>query len=479
MAVQGLNNLQVSYAKDWAGLTTDNHLFAIYQNEPQLASDIITQIHGMMNFSGLDTFLSKFPTQYYDTDADYRWMLRGDDEKAINIVSFSSPDLTRPGVGRGRFQLTVGERYFYQSDVLIFDDRTFNVRVMNDGEASGTNWTYDVEHMRPSDTHFIPPALMVAGRKVSKQNNIVTNTLNKEYTQTQFNSHFEMRNIFSTLSKEQIVAGNMHNRPLLIKMKAPDGQEAITWTRYQDLVCEWQWRKEKSRQLMYSEYNQDSNGTYSMRGSSGFVIKQGAGLREQISPSYKFTYNTLTLDYLLDVGYNLSLNILPEDQREFLILTGERGMILFSKLIEDKVAIFQPLDSKRVLGSGQNLGFGGQYRTYLGPQGIKFTVMHMPEYDNTVHNRLPHPDGGNAESYRMTIMNIGTTNGAPNIQKVAVRGREDIKWYVAGSTSPFGPQKGGMGASKVDGYSIYYQTTQGIMLRNPLSAAELIPNIVY
>jgi hypothetical protein len=103
----------------------------------------------------------------------------------------------------------------------------------------------------------------------------------------------------------------------------------------------------------------------------------------------------------------------------------------------------------------------------------------MPQYDDPIMNRMEHPDGGSVENYRFTIFNIGTTNGEPNIQKTAPKGRSEIKWYNAGSTSPFGPQSGGMGSSGVDGYEMFCQTTQGIMLRNPLSACELIPSIQY
>ena len=114
---------------------------------------------------------------------------------------------------------------------------------------------------------------------------------------------------------------------------------------------------------------------------------------------------------------------------------------------------------------------------FEGYNGIKYTVMHMPEYDDIIDNRLFHPDGGYTENYRMTIMNIGTTNGEPNIQKMGVKGRTDMKWYVAGSTSPYGPNYSGSGGSEIDGYKIMYQTTQGIMLKNPLSACELIPSV--
>lgn len=477
---QKISPLQVSYAKTWAGLTTENHLYAIYQAEPQLASSIVTEVFGQMQYMGLDNFLSKYPTKMMDTDAEYRWMLKGDDRKAIPIISFSATDATRPGLNKTSFELTVAERYFEPSDFLIFDDREFGVRIMNDGYASGTNWTYTVMHMDPSDAFFIPAGLLSTGRKVSKQNNIVTNTLNKEYGGVQFTSHFEMRNDFSTHSKTYVVPGNMHDRPLLITMKTPDGKPVTVWTRWQEMVADFQWKKELNNHLMFSKSNKNSDGSYDMRGSNGFPIKQGAGLRQQISPSHKFYYNTFNLDYLFEVGQTLSINILPEDQREFLILTGERGMYQFSKAVENQVAIFQPLGDPRRLGVGDginDLGFGGQYRQYMAYNGIKFTIMHMPEYDDIIDNRLEHPDGGYVENYRMTIMNIGTSKGEPNIQKLGVKGRTDLKWYVAGSTTPFGSQKGGMGGSKVDGYEMYCQTTHSLKLANPLAAAEMIPAI--
>ncbi len=481
MAVQGLNALQVSYAKSWNGLTTENHLYAIYQNEPQLASDIVTEVFNKMGYMGMDTFLSKYPTMMMDHDGEYRWMLKGDSRRAIKIVAFTSAAYTavgKPGLNQEIWQLELEERFFSVTDFLIFDDREFGVRIVGEGYANGTNWVYEVQTMDGALGAFIPAQLLTAGRKVSRQHNVVTNTLNDEYNDVSFSSHFEMRNVFTTQAKQQTIPGNMHSRPLLIKMNAGNGKTVDVWTKWSDMETELQWRREKANMLFFSKYNQKADGTFANKARNGFVIKQGAGLRQQISPSYKFYYTSLTLDYLNEVAQNLSINILPEDQREFLILTGERGMYLFSKLIEDKVAVFNPIGNPdRLMGSGSNLGFRGQYRTFEGYNGIKFTVMHMPEYDDVVDNRLPHPDGGYTENYRMTIMNIGTTNGEPNIQKMGVKGRTDIKWYVAGSTSPFGAQSNGSGGSEVDGYKIMYQTTHGIKLKNPLSAAELIPSV--
>lgn len=475
-----LNNLQVSYAKSWADLTTENHLYSIYQNDVQLASDIVTEVFNRMGHVGLDTFMSKYPTKIFDHDGEYEWMLKGDSRKAITIISYSANDTSRPGVGKTTYELTLAEKHFVASDYISFDDVDQGVRIEDNGRADGMNTVYTVRHMKADNAYFTPVEMLRAGRKVSKIYNIVTNTLNDQYGETQFSSMFKMRNQFSTSSKKYVVPGNMQDRPLLIKMTGSDGKSTTVWTKWQEMEFNFQWQKEKANQLMYSTLNQNTDGSFTQKAPNGFVLKQGAGLREQIAPAYKFYYNTLTLDYLLEVFTNLSINILPEDQREFLILTGERGMIKFHQMIEDKVGVLVPFgDVERIKGSGQNKGFGGQYKQFWGPQGIKITVAHMPQYDDAVLHRLEHPEGGYTENYRMTIFNIGTTNGEPNIQKVAPKGRSEIKWYVPGSTTPFGPQTGGMGASPVDGYEMYCQNTHGIMLRNPLSACELIPDIAY
>lgn len=480
--IQGLNNLQVSEAVDWKGITTDFHLSRIRENDIQTESDIITQIHGKyMNKFGIWNLIDKYPVKYFERDADYRWFLRGDMDKAIPVLSFVSSDLTRPGVNKQIFTMTVAQNWFTESDQLIFDDRNYSVRVMDNGVASASGgWTYSVKHMKPSNTWFIPPSLMQTSKKVSRIFNTDTHILGKSYTETHFTSPFEMRNVFSTASMKYECPANMVKRPLLIGLKSPDGKVSKNWTLYQDLVFEWQWREMLGNQLMYGEFNMNANGTYDTLATANQIIKTGAGLREQIAPAYKFYYNAFNLDLLLEIGLNLSINILPEDEREFLIATGERGMVEFSKAIEDKVGIFQPIvlgPAQRVFGTGQDLGFGGQYKSYNGPQGIKWTIMHFPEYDNAVHNRLPYKQAY-SENYRFTIFNIGTQDGLPNIQRVMPM-NSDKKWYVAGSVNPTGPQTGGMGASAVDGYEYYRRTSHGIMLRNPLSACEIIPNVVY
>jgi hypothetical protein len=476
---QEINTLQLYWPKSWAGLTTENHLATAFMEHPQLISDVIARVFGMNQYRGLEYLLSKVGTKVVDTDREYEWMLKGDDRKAVAIVGYEASDMTRPGIGKTIFKLKLKEKFFVLSDKLIFDNRDYSVRVMAEPYSDGLYWVYEVQHMKPDNNHFIPPTYLANGKMVSKLYSPQERTLNKTYGSTSFSSPFKMRNFFSTIGKKYTVPANMHDRPMVISMLDPSSnQRTNIWTKYAEWEMMSQWMREKENNILYSEYNANPNGTFDMFGSSNFPIIEGAGLRQQISPAYKFNYTSFTIDYLTEILLNLSINILPEDKRHFVALTGERGMVQFHKALEAKASLFQPVGvgpSQRVFGSGQNLGFGGQYVEYRGPQGVGFTLVNLPQYNDVIDNRLPHPDGGYTENYRYTILNFGTTEGEPNITKLYPKNGNKM-WHVPGSTSPYGPKKSfnEPSASAVDGYELYCLTTQGIMIKNPMSCCELI-----
>lgn len=479
MADNKINLLQVTAAKSWAGLTTENHLVTAFMEQPQLISDVISRVFGNNSYFGLSTILAKMGTKTVDTDREYEWMLKGDDRKAIMIQGYEangSTSYAKPGISKSMFKLILKENFFKQSDELFFDNNEYSVRIMNEPYSDGMNWVYEVRHTEPDMNWFIPPALMATGKKVSKKFSSQESTLGRTYGSTSFTSPFKMRNFFTTLSKEMVVPANMHGRPVIISMTDPTSNKTTKiWTQYAEWEMLAQWEREKDNALIFSRYNQNSDGTFDLKGDSAFPVMKGAGMRQQISPAYKFKYSKFSLDYLTDVLLGLSINILPEDQRNFVALTGERGMVQFSKALEAKAAQYQPLDSKRIFGSGQELGFGGQYVEYRGPQGLKFTLVNLPQYNDAVDNRDAHPDGGFTENYRYTILNFGTTEGEPNITRIYPKNGNKM-WHVAGSTSPYGPKKSfsEAGASKIDGYELMIRTTQGLMIKNPMSCAELI-----
>lgn len=476
---QKINNLQVYQGKSWSGMTTDNHLGTLFQEQPYLASSVMARVFAQFDHLNLDSMINMMGAEEeFPDDRDFEWMLKGDDEKAIAVLSYSASNSATPGLNQTIFKIEFAEKYFAKTDILTADDRRYRVRVMNEPYSNGTGFIYEVQMMTGDPTLFMPISLLSAGSQFSKSYSAQEKTLSKTAGETHYSSPFKMRNSFSTLRKKNTIPGNMLDRPLVIDMLDPaSNKRTKVWTQYAEWEFLCQWYKEKNRNLMYGESNKNQvNGTYAMKGDSGFEIKEGAGLRDQISPAYKFNYTTFKIDWIEDVLIQLSVNILPEDQRKFVALTGEYGMRQFHKALEDYVARFNVRDEKRQFGAGQDLGFGGQYTTFRGSNGVELTLVKCPEYDDRVHNRIPHPDGGVTESYRYTILNFGTTGGKKNIRRVYPKGEKEKLWHIAGSCTPYGPNtsfKTGS-ASAVDGYEIHAMCKQAVIVENPMSCCELI-----
>ena len=114
----------------------------------------------------------------------------------------------------------------------------------------------------------------------------------------------------------------------------------------------------------------------------------------------------------------MSVSLLP--------LTGEMGMREFDRILKEKAATMNLIDTKFISGSGQALVLGGQFVTYKMTNGIELTLKHFPLYDDTTYNRMLHPVSGKPlESYRMTFLDLGRRDGQANIVKVV---RKDLRW---------------------------------------------------
>lgn len=474
---QQLNSLQVRQGTQWSGFTPSNYLGTLFAEQPQLASLAVSRLfaeRGGMNASNILSIMGA--DQVLDTDADYTWYLQGDTDKSIPVVSYTAAITAQPGLNHSIFKIEFAEKYFSKTDVLSADDRRFRVRVMTEPYSNGVNWIYEVQLMTGDPTLFMPPSLLGSTNQFSKQYSSAENTLSRSGGSTNYASPFEMRNSFAHLRKDAIIAANMLNRPLSIGLPGQGDSSYKIWTEYAEYEFLRQWDQEKGRQCLYGESNKTANGTYAMKGDSGFEVKEGSGIRDQISPAYRFNYNQFKIDWLEDILQQLSVTILPEDQRHFVAFTGEWGMRQFSKALEDYVARFNVRDEKRIFGSEQELGFGGQYTEFRGSNGVRFTLVKLADYDDIVHNRILHPAGGPVESYRYTILHMGTTNGKKNIRKLIPKNEPEKFWHVAGSVSPFGPNTSfkSAGASGVDGYEVYASVKQSVIVENPLSCAELI-----
>jgi hypothetical protein len=286
----------------------------------------------------------------------------------------------------------------------------------------------------------------------------------------------------TTLRLSYDITGSAYSTVLAVGLKDPkSGKVSYLWSDFQEWKAAREWMKRLERQLVYSKYNANPDGTTSLMGSNGRPVYIGAGLLQQIAPANRRFYTELTADLLEDFLYDMSYNLLGTNERKFVAFTGEMGMREFDRVLKEKAAAFTVVDSKFVTGSGQELTLGGQFTTYKMTNGIELTVKHLPLYDDIVHNRKLHPITGKpTESYRFTFLDFGMRDGESNIVKVARKDREMSIWHTGGSVTPgagYAKSANTLRSNAKDGYSVHFLGEVGIMVRDPRACGELILDV--
>ena len=101
-----------------------------------------------------------------------------------------------------------------------------------------------------------------------------------------------------------------------------------------------------------------------------------------------------------------------------------------------------------------------------------------PFYDDPVRNKILHPNGGPAFSYRYDIWYIGTMD-QPNIFKCKIKGNNEFRGYQWGLRNPFTGQLGNPYMSfDEDAAVIHRMATLGVCVLDPTRTMALIPAIL-
>ena len=176
-------------------------------------------------------------------------------------------------------------------------------------------------------------------------------------------------------------------------------------------------------------------------------------------------------------------------ERKFMLRTGERGAAQFHRAVTNEASGwtgvgFDNTNTNAITKTTSKFhdnafGAGFQFTEWRAPNNIHVMLEVDPMYDDKVRNKILHPDGGVAESYRYDILDIGQIDGEPNIQKAMVRGYEDVRKWEIGLRNPFpsAPDFAIM-SNAVDGATYHRACTVGAIVRDPSRTASLIPSIL-
>lgn len=478
-----LNNLQLYKTKYFSDLVDENMLSNALLTEPHKVSTVLSYIFGRYENTTVDFLTAGLGKTIVTESGTYEWPVAIETDKAIVIKQakwqgnvISSTDT--PGINGTPIQIWLGEKWFGPGAILELDDKEFQVRVAGTPYQDGNDWVYTVYMANGNASAYVMPSLLTSGKQVSRLASAY-----EEYSEeadiVNYQTPFKLRNHLTTTRLSYDITGSAYSTVMVIAMRDPKSKKtSYLWSDYQEWQALRQWYAMIDRQLVYSKYNANQNGTVDLAGSNGRPVYIGAGMLEQIANSNRRSYTKLTTNVLDDFLFDLSYNILGTNERKFVALTGEMGMKEFDRVLREKASSYNLIDTKFVTGSGQELSLGGQFTTYKMLNGIELTLKHFPLYDNTVHNRKFHPVTGKPlESYRMSFIDFGTRDGEANVAKVVRKGREMSMWHTGGSVAPgvgFSKSISTLRSNAKDGYQVHFLTEQGIMIKDPTACGELI-----
>ena len=498
MAVNLLGKFQTREFSYWKGLTKDNHLGAIFSRAPQKATNLMVQLLAYQRGKTLDTLLNKFPTREFENDEEYTWDVIGSSKRNIPLIEARDENGTvvedngkMIGVGTAPFYLVFGEDWFADGEFIVGNlNEVYQFRVLGDARMEGTNAVYKVE-LAGGNTDGVPSERLLAGERFSIEAAFVESELSRKVGDVRFSSPVSMRNEFSTIRIHHKVPGNKINRKLAVGIPVVDNGKKTTmnmWMHYVDYELEMQFSDYKNNALAFGRSNRNSNGEYKNIGKSGVVIKTGAGLYEQMDVANTLFYNQFSLKLIEDALYELSAAKLGMGDRYFLIKTGERGATQFHKAVLQEISGWSQFtlngDALGVVQKTQSplhsnaLAAGFQFVEYKAPNGVRVKIDVDPYYDDPVRNKIQHPLGGPAFSYRYDIMDIGTMD-QPNIFKCTVKGEPEIRGYQWGLRNPFtGELNNPYMSYDEDSATIHKMAKLGICVLDPTRTLSLIPAVL-
>lgn len=494
---QTLNKFQMLNFTSWKGLTKDNHLGAIFQKSPQKATNLMVQLLSTQYGKSLETYLSKFKKKEFETDDEYTWDVIGSSRRNIPLIEARTEagSVISSGVAGANgapFFVLFAEDWFAEGNVIVGEkNEVYPLRVLGEGRSEGTNTLYKVELMGGVTTGM-PYEELVQGKRFSVEYSPVERELSRGVGDVRYSSPVSMRNEWSSIRIKHKVPGSMLNKKLAVGIPFVDNsgkkQVQSMWMHHVDFKVEETFSEEKNNLLMYGRSNRNANGEYMNFGKSGNVIKMGAGLREQMEVSNVIFYNNFSIKLIEDALYELSSSKLGLGDRVFILKTGERGAAQFSKAVLDTVSGWAAFtinaDQLKIVSKtdsnlhSTSLSAGYQFTEFRAPNGVIVKVEVDSIYDDPVRNKIQHPNGGVAESYRYDIMYIGSTE-EPNIQIAKIKGQDEYRGYQWGIRNPFTGQLNNPYMSHdEDSATIHKMWTGGVFILDPTRTMSLIPAIL-
>jgi hypothetical protein len=454
------------------GMTDENSLANALLTQPDVLSPVITHLAGREDKRFPLSFLTEGQGKVkYINDIEYDYPVMGRLNKAVRASALVSGT----GVNFTRFKVRFDDKWFIKQ-YIIENENGIQARVMEDPYEDGAGWTYTLQLVTPDATDVIASA-DVAGKSWVQlfAPTAISGSVGNE---SNWVAPSKMRNQISLIRKSYRYEGNMPDRVVNFEFNV-DGKKTNLWYDFEEYQHMLRWKEETEYALWYSKYNRSTDGTISLKDDNNKPIPIGAGVIEQI-PNVD-TYSALTAAKIKSVVRDALYGASDAQDMNIVLFTGLGGMEEFDNAMKSEVSAgsyIKNTDPANFISGGRtSLELGGFFTSYRHIDGHTVTVRHLPLFDHGARalNSPKHPVSGlPMESYRMIFLDMSTYDGETNVTMVSRKGRELVRWAVAGASVPPGFAGGNaMRANDVDGASVHFMKETGIAIRRATNCLHL------
>jgi hypothetical protein len=443
-------------------MTDTNSLVNALMEKPEELSPIITHLAGREEKKFPLSFLTEGVGNTKSIDRfEYEYRVKTHEVNVRPVVSSSGV-----GAGGAVFSVVFPDKWFIFPYTLVSQSGVL-ARIMADPQPVSGGYEYKLQLVSP-DQASMPAADVAAGALFG----MLYANVGVDFSRgnaSNWSAPGLVRSKLGTVRKSYHFAGNAKDYVAQFELPMKDGKTTKMWMDYEEYRHMLKFKEECEMYYWYGQKTHDANGVSTMVDENGQPVISGPGLFEQIIN--KDTYSTLTQSKIEDTIGDLFYGMTDATDKQVTLFTGVGGAREFDKALRNYYSgstYLQTTESKFITGSGRSLGITGYFTSYDHIDGHTVNVVKVPLFDHgpVAQASNKHPESGlPLESYRMVFVDQSTYDGQNNLQMMNKKGREMLRWCVAGSVVPNGFNSTDTRASDIDGASVHMLKTAGILLR--------------
>tara|TARA_R100000329_G_scaffold62091_1_gene55300 strand:+ start:5538 stop:6989 length:1452 start_codon:yes stop_codon:yes gene_type:complete len=452
-------------------MTDMNSLANALLSKPTELSPIITHLAGKDDKRFPLSFLTEGVGNVKSIDRlEYEYRV-ATHRRRTRPVAAAPTTTTNLGLGGSTFEVTFPDKNFVFPYVLV-SQTGVQARIMKEPmqASASTGWVYTLQLVNPDPAATMPAADVAAGSLFAQMFAPVGVDFSRGNA-SNWETPGKVRNKLTTVRKSYHMSGNAKDFVAEFSLPTKGGSTTKLWMDYEEYLHMLDFKEECEMYYWYGQKTYDSNGITTMKDENGQPVIVGPGLLEQIVETD--TYSTMTETKLKNIIGDLFYGMTDASQKQVTLYTGTGGAREFDEALKNHFSGTAGSwkvggENRFITGSGRSLGLTGYFTSYEHVDGHVVNVVKLPIFDHgaVAQARAKHPTTGySLESYRMVFVDQSNYDGQNNLQMISKKGREAMRWCVAGSVVPRGFSATDTRASDVDGASVHMLKTAGIALK--------------